>query len=593
MSDNKAAICTPNATFLPTTKEYELSLNCASICPKHKSEINVSFETSDGHFVGGNVTESFKVSFQVGTSSISGPKTVWVYMYRKGKPIEIDRFLIQDIPQINCKTIPPTNGFSIEYTPPGFVPYLEPFITHPSISCAVNLPPHYVPSSSPTGDQTPFYIIPVAVITPNTGATGSVKLTWVSSNFLLHEILINGRKIPSSILGSSIIPNWAQNTFGITSANFRNDWSQSYINLKGSTTSRRVNIQYVFKRTEDLLLKIEEDSIKFNALVVSGQGSSTRISDNEVDEGIPIEVRPHDPCFAIVPWKICGNCSSNYNKAMQTIALIHNDGYGIAGKVLLKVYINAAIDESSLSILRVTAPLGGICTNQTAIVMSDSTILSFEFANANLYGVNMNVFKQIGLFHFKYSLCADNNTTIDTQLKTYLYSNAADIAPADSMLSEIATTSVGNTYIPFKFLPINLGCFNCNCGNSGGKQEDPTMSEDNSANTVVENFMNGLFGENKTDLDKLTEDLQETQVMLAPNPTKDYLQVYYNWVENRTYTLTLYDLYGRPVTDELTQKAYISHPHQEILDINHLPKGIYLLRVTDGISSVAKKVLKE
>ena len=78
----------------------------------------------------------------------------------------------------------------------------------------------------------------------------------------------------------------------------------------------------------------------------------------------------------------------------------------------------------------------------------------------------------------------------------------------------------------------------------------------------------------------------ELLFQLYPNPASDNVTILYH-PENGNATLEIYDLTGKVVGTEIISKA------STVVDLKKLSPGIYLIRISDGKSSGAARVLKQ
>lgn len=82
----------------------------------------------------------------------------------------------------------------------------------------------------------------------------------------------------------------------------------------------------------------------------------------------------------------------------------------------------------------------------------------------------------------------------------------------------------------------------------------------------------------------------EANVVAYPNPTSNQLNVRIEASQAAAYTLTLYSSIGEAVWTRIVQVDAI---HEEVIDVQHLPAGFYLLRVSEGQRATVLKIAVE
>jgi hypothetical protein len=80
---------------------------------------------------------------------------------------------------------------------------------------------------------------------------------------------------------------------------------------------------------------------------------------------------------------------------------------------------------------------------------------------------------------------------------------------------------------------------------------------------------------------------QNPEILVYPNPARQYLNILINQTGQTTGSIELYSMDGRKYFDkELTQS-------KTVLDISGLPTGLYLLKIIRDQSMVVRKIFKE
>ncbi len=82
------------------------------------------------------------------------------------------------------------------------------------------------------------------------------------------------------------------------------------------------------------------------------------------------------------------------------------------------------------------------------------------------------------------------------------------------------------------------------------------------------------------------ENSNELHFQLYPNPASDNITISYK-PENGNATLEIYDVTGKRIATEMISKS------STVIDLKNLSPGIYLIRIADGKSSGAAKILKQ
>ena len=79
-------------------------------------------------------------------------------------------------------------------------------------------------------------------------------------------------------------------------------------------------------------------------------------------------------------------------------------------------------------------------------------------------------------------------------------------------------------------------------------------------------------------------------ISIYPNPATDRLTIRMNSQNIKSFGVSMTDLYGNLV-QKLQFNATGNQEHQ--LNLAGLNNGMYLIRVTDGVQSVVRKIIKE
>lgn len=79
-------------------------------------------------------------------------------------------------------------------------------------------------------------------------------------------------------------------------------------------------------------------------------------------------------------------------------------------------------------------------------------------------------------------------------------------------------------------------------------------------------------------------------ILIAPNPAQDILNVTANGIDNGEYHFVLTNLVGQELLKEVTEVE--NNILQKQISVAHLPIGVYLLTISNGETSVTKKISK-
>ena len=86
-------------------------------------------------------------------------------------------------------------------------------------------------------------------------------------------------------------------------------------------------------------------------------------------------------------------------------------------------------------------------------------------------------------------------------------------------------------------------------------------------------------------------DLDSTNFELFPNPTSGIVDIRFTSSSNKV-SIVLYDLAGRKISDE-TEEAITNTPFTKTLNYQHLPKGIYFMKSSDGDLISTQRLIKK
>jgi len=85
------------------------------------------------------------------------------------------------------------------------------------------------------------------------------------------------------------------------------------------------------------------------------------------------------------------------------------------------------------------------------------------------------------------------------------------------------------------------------------------------------------------------EEIENTQIQIHPNPTTGLLKIDFQNLQPQNFSIQLINLQGQTLFNEIEKKSTPKISH--LINIRHLPKGIYLLSITSEQLSFKQKVL--
>lgn len=84
--------------------------------------------------------------------------------------------------------------------------------------------------------------------------------------------------------------------------------------------------------------------------------------------------------------------------------------------------------------------------------------------------------------------------------------------------------------------------------------------------------------------------VNQNEILLYPNPANNVLKIQYLGKNLNDFQVTVFDVLGKNI---LNQKVSVSNKEEQSIDITHLPKGIYFVKITGNNFSVSKTITKE
>jgi hypothetical protein len=82
----------------------------------------------------------------------------------------------------------------------------------------------------------------------------------------------------------------------------------------------------------------------------------------------------------------------------------------------------------------------------------------------------------------------------------------------------------------------------------------------------------------------------ENEILLYPNPANNYINIQYLGNSLTNIQVAIFDILGKNI---LNQNMNVSNKEDQKIDITHLPKGIYVVKITGNNFSASKTITKE
>jgi hypothetical protein len=95
------------------------------------------------------------------------------------------------------------------------------------------------------------------------------------------------------------------------------------------------------------------------------------------------------------------------------------------------------------------------------------------------------------------------------------------------------------------------------------------------------------FEDNKAKNEAVTTSFADNAITVFPNPASKYLSIKINDLKSQDFELSLYNSLSRKVISKKTSETLVT------MNIEELPKGVYVLIIQSGLQMVTKKVIIE
>jgi len=201
-------------------------------------------------------------------------------------------------------------------------------------------------------------------------------------------------------------------------------------------------------------------------------------------------------------------------------------------------------------------------------------LITENFGNVDMQNLNIAYFGYSTPHFFRYNdetllLCGDQQGNL------FLFSNIDDNLDGDFVLLEKITETIHNKAYRIK----------------EGKRVAAAIADidgDNIPDLVVGNWAGGIACFRGSEPQEVKIEKREWgDILIYPNPTGGQLRITNYELRDRTLSeaeVEVFDIYGRK------QKAESRKQH--LLDISHLPAGVYFVKITTEAGEITKKVVK-
>jgi hypothetical protein len=109
-------------------------------------------------------------------------------------------------------------------------------------------------------------------------------------------------------------------------------------------------------------------------------------------------------------------------------------------------------------------------------------------------------------------------------------------------------------------------------------------------NSTCDLFSAGEVFLNQLKCFTFTENLEENNFIIYPNPANSYVIVDIDHIADSNNTITIFDIYGKKLFEEKINKS----KNNIVIDIKMFPKGFYLIELKDSYDNISyRKIVKE
>ena len=111
-----------------------------------------------------------------------------------------------------------------------------------------------------------------------------------------------------------------------------------------------------------------------------------------------------------------------------------------------------------------------------------------------------------------------------------------------------------------------------------------TVKGANLCNGYLKTYPVGIWN---TSLNNVTN---ENEILLYPNPVNSFINIQYLGNSLTNFQVAFFDILGKNI---LNQNVSVSNKDDQKIDVTHLPKGIYIVKITGNNFSASKTITKE
>ncbi len=100
------------------------------------------------------------------------------------------------------------------------------------------------------------------------------------------------------------------------------------------------------------------------------------------------------------------------------------------------------------------------------------------------------------------------------------------------------------------------------------------------------------YDANSVNVEPVLDEVNNWNLQLYPNPTKDEVQLKYNLPKEDKINISLYDLTGKLVLEKNAGSKNAGE-NQDNLDLRQLAAGTYICRISGERNSISKQIIKQ
>ncbi len=97
------------------------------------------------------------------------------------------------------------------------------------------------------------------------------------------------------------------------------------------------------------------------------------------------------------------------------------------------------------------------------------------------------------------------------------------------------------------------------------------------------------YGETPVNIQDWFNSVNAWEVSIFPNPASTDLYIQFNLQKEDDISISLFDMQGKLILENSCRQA--SGANQEVININHIPRGTYFCRISGRQKSISKQVI--